>query len=93
MRSKPATSCESLYRKFRSFLSLPKALLNVTAFLAVVKDSLEHPQSDAECVNTEVSGKSEISEKGDASGTVRPTGLRRQTAALPSNSSESQVKL
>lgn len=49
--SKSPQDCEVLHRKFRSFLSLPKPLLNVTAFLAVVKDTLKLESSDAETVS------------------------------------------
>lgn len=85
VRTKPAASCESLYRKFRSFLSLPKALLNVTAFLAVVKDSLQPALSDTDGIKSELSERSDRSEREDVMRT------RGQNEALQSNSSESQV--
>jgi hypothetical protein len=46
--SKTVEACDALHRKFKSFLALPKSLLNVTAFLAVVKDSLKVDASEAE---------------------------------------------
>jgi len=46
--SKTAEACDALHRNFKSFLALPKSLLNVTAFLAVVKDSLKVDASEAE---------------------------------------------
>jgi len=49
--TKTAEACDALHRKFKSFLALPKTLLNVTAFLAVVKDSLKINVSEAETLS------------------------------------------
>lgn len=56
LKTKTAEACEALHKKFKSLLSLPKPLLNVTAFLAVVKDSLKLESSEAETVSDELQG-------------------------------------
>ena len=65
IRGKSPQDCEVLHRKFRSFLSLPKPLLNVTAFLAVVKDTLKLESSEAETVSDNQLGRAS-SEGGDS---------------------------
>ena len=45
MQSKSPQACEAFAKNFRSLLSLPTQLLTVTAFLAVVQDTLKIKQS------------------------------------------------
>lgn len=79
MPRKGPGACEELYRSFKSFLSLPKPLLNVTAFLAVVKDSLKMEDSEAETVSDKHSEPEEGKEEG-ASKVAR--GRRLQSVSL-----------
>ena len=64
VRSKSPKACEALYRNFRSFLSLPKHLLNVKAFLAVVKDSLKLEDSDDATISDNHSEPSDANDIG-----------------------------
>ena len=64
VHSKSSKACEGLYRNFRSFLSLPKHLLNVKAFLAVVKDSLKLEDSDEATISDNHSGPSDGIDSG-----------------------------
>ena len=64
VRSKSPKACEALYRNFRSFLSLPKHLLNVKAFLAVVKDSLKLEDSDDATISDNHSEPSDGNDSG-----------------------------
>ena len=91
VRSKSPDACELLHRKFKSFLSLPKSLLNVAAFLAVVKDSLKGESSGAETVSNNRRGSSssmaDLSDEAEEDGHEKGKAKMHSARAKPSRRS------
>lgn len=98
IQSKTPEACEVLYKKFKSFLSLPKPLLNGTAFLAVVKDSLKMESSEADTISDMQNAKESPSsvaldyESEDAGNGLTDEQPLRRSRRVPPKRQPSQVK-